>query len=70
MLVKGLTKGKKYGFAVKAYVNGSWTSVSSSDIVYAAPTAAKGEYIENGFNDLTYLEDNGIDFVDIAPTVR
>ena len=70
MTVTGLANGIRYGFAVKAYVNGSWTSVSSSDIVYAAPTAAKGEYIENGFNDLTYLEDNGIDFVDVAPTVR
>ena len=34
MLVKGLTKGKKYGFAVKALVNGKWTDVTSSDIVY------------------------------------
>ena len=70
MYVRNLSNYVMYGFAVKAYVNGSWTSVSSSDIVYAAPTAAKGEYIENGFNDLTYLEDNGIDFVDVAPTVR
>lgn len=73
MYVRNLSNYVMYGFAVKAYVNGSWTSVSSSDIVYAAPTAAKGEYIENGFNDLTYLEDNSIDsidFVDIAPTVR
>ena len=70
MYVRNLSNYVMYGFAVKAYVNGSWTSVSSSDIVYAAPTAAKGEYIENGFNDLTYLEENGIDFVDVAPTVR
>lgn len=73
MYVRNLSNYVMYGFAVKAYVNGSWTSVSSSDIVYAAPTAAKGEYIENGFNDLTYLEDNSIDsidFVDVAPTVR
>lgn len=34
MLVKGLTKGKKYGFAVKAYVDGQFTDVTSSDIVY------------------------------------
>lgn len=73
MYVRNLSNYVMYGFAVKAYVNGSWTSISSSDIVYAAPTAAKGEYIENGFNDLTYLEDNSIDsidFVDVAPTVR
>ena len=37
MYVTGLTNGVKYGFAVKAYVNGAWTSVTSSDIVYAVP---------------------------------
>ena len=40
MTVSGLTGGTRYGFAVKAYLNGTWTSVSSSDIVYATPTAA------------------------------
>ena len=40
MTVSGLTGGSRYGFAVKAYLNGAWTSVSSSDIVYATPTAA------------------------------
>ena len=40
MTVSGLTGGSRYGFAVKAYLNGTWTSVSSSDIVYATPTAA------------------------------
>lgn len=40
MTVTGLTGGLKYGFAVKALVNGAWSSVSSSDIVYATPTAA------------------------------
>ena len=40
MTVTGLTGGLKYGFAVKALVNGVWSSVSSSDIVYATPTAA------------------------------
>lgn len=40
MTVSGLTGGTRYGFAVKAYLNGAWTSVSSSDIVYATPTAA------------------------------
>ena len=39
MTVSGLTGGTRYGFAVKAYLNGAWTSVSSSDIVYATPTA-------------------------------
>ncbi len=33
-LIAGLTRGKKYGFAVKALVNGKWTDVTSSDIVY------------------------------------
>ena len=40
MTVSGLTGGTRYGFAVKAYLNGTWTSVSSSDIVYATPTAS------------------------------
>ena len=39
MTVTGLANGIRYGFAVKAYVNGAWTSVTSSDIVYATPTA-------------------------------
>ena len=41
MLVKGLTKGKKYGFAVKALVNGKWTDVTSSDIVYVTVSNIK-----------------------------
>lgn len=43
--VKGLTNGKRYGFAVKAYVNGKWTAISSTDIVYATPVAAKASLI-------------------------
>ena len=39
MTVKNLANGIKYGFAVKAYVNGAWSAVTSSDIVYATPTA-------------------------------
>ncbi len=37
--VRGLTNGTSYGFAVKAYVNGAWTDVTSADIVYAVPGA-------------------------------
>ena len=37
--VSGLANGSRYGFAVKAYVNGSWTAVTSADIVYAKPAA-------------------------------
>ena len=70
MYVTGLTNGTKYGFAVKAYVNGAWTNITSADIVYATPTAAKSDLMDTDFDDLTYLEDNGIDFVDVAPTVR
>ncbi len=40
MYVRNLTGGLKYGFAVKAYLNGAWTSVTSSDIVYATPSSA------------------------------
>ena len=70
MYVTGLTNGVKYGFAVKAYVNGAWTNITSADIVYATPTAAKSDLMDTDFDDFSFLEDNGIDFVDIAPTVR
>ncbi len=36
----GLTGGTKYGFLVRAYVNGVWSTFSDSDITYATPTAA------------------------------
>ncbi len=35
-----LTAGTKYGFLVRAFVNGAWTAFSNSDVVYATPTAA------------------------------
>lgn len=70
MYVTGLTNGTKYGFAVKAYVNGAWTNITSADIVYATPTAAKSDLMDTDFDDFSFLEENGIDFVDVAPTVR
>ena len=36
---KNLTNGKKYGFYVKALVNGAWSDWSSADLVYATPKA-------------------------------
>ena len=64
MTVTGLTGGLKYGFAVKALVNGAWSSVSSSDIVYATPTAANKPKItkatpDNGQVTLTWTSVNG-----------
>ena len=41
MYVRNLTPGKKYGFAVKALVNGKWTDVTSSDIVYVTVSNIK-----------------------------
>lgn len=70
MYVRNLANGTTYGFAVKAYVNGAWTNITSADIVYATPTAAKSDLMDTDFDDFSFLEDNGIDFVDIAPTVR
>ena len=55
MNVKNLKNGVKYGFAVKAYVNGSWSDVMSSDIVYAAPVyAAKPKITKatSGYNQI------------------
>ena len=54
MYVKNLTNGVRYGFAVKAYVNGAWTSVTSSDIVYATPAANAAQeliFFEGFFTD-------------------
>ena len=39
MYVTGLTNGTKYGFLVRAYINGAWSSFTTADIVYATPTA-------------------------------
>ena len=68
MYVTGLTNGVKYGFAVKAYVNGAWTSIVSSDIVYATPTADKADVMyadtESFISDDIF--DMGIDDIDIS----
>lgn len=37
LTIKSLKNGTKYSYAVKAYVNGKWTSVKKSDIVTATP---------------------------------
>ena len=39
--VTGLTNGTRYGFLVRAYVNGAWSAFTSADLVYAAPFSAK-----------------------------
>ena len=68
MYVTGLTNGVKYGFAVKAYVNGAWTNIVSSDIVYATPTADKADVMyadtESFISDDIF--DIGIDDIDIG----
>ena len=37
----GLTNGVKYGFLVRARVNGTWTPFTSADYVYSTPLSAK-----------------------------
>ena len=37
---EGLTNGRKYGFIVKAWVNGRWNDWSNDDAVYAEPVGA------------------------------
>ena len=68
MYVTGLSNGIKYGFAVKAYVNGAWTNIVSSDIVYATPTANKADVMyadtESFISDDIF--DIGIDDIDIG----
>ena len=73
MYVTGLTNGVKYGFAVKAYVNGAWTNIVSSDIVYATPAADKADvmyadtesFISDDIFDIG-IDDIDIDLLDIA----
>lgn len=37
MTIKSLKNGTKYTYAVKAYVNGKWTTVKKSDLVSVTP---------------------------------
>ncbi len=37
---EGLVAGVNYGFLVRAYVNGAWSTFSVNDVVYATPTAS------------------------------
>ena len=68
MYVTGLTNGVKYGFAVKAYVNGAWTNIVSSDIVYATPTVDKADvmYADTDSFISDDIFDIGIDDIDIG----
>ena len=65
MYVRNLANGTKYGFAVKAYINGTWSSVSSSDIVYATPVSAAAKPVitkaqgQNGRVALNWTAVNG-----------
>ena len=38
-VANNLTNGTKYGFLVRAYVNGNWSEFTRADIVYATPNA-------------------------------
>ena len=39
--VTGLVNGTKYGFLVRAYVNGAWSTFTNADLVYATPASFK-----------------------------
>lgn len=39
-VIAGLTNGTKYGFLVRALIDGAWTAYTASDIVYATPVGA------------------------------
>ncbi len=41
IVAKNLENGTRYGFLVRAYVNGSLTSFSTADLVYATPASSK-----------------------------
>ena len=47
LMVRNLTNGKKYAFAVKAYINGAYSDTST--VVYATPTA-DGSIIPQNFS--------------------
>ena len=40
-VVTGLRNGTKYGFLVRAYVNGAWSAFTSADLVYATPVSSR-----------------------------
>lgn len=56
LTVSGLKNGTKYGFVVKASVDGIWTSYTSNDIVYATPVnkPVASVYEGNGRVKLTW----------------
>ena len=53
--VKGVREGREYAFAVRAYVNGSWTGVSKNDLVRV--TAAESSAV-NGREMLSLWKDD------------
>ena len=66
MYVRNLEAGKKYGFAVKALLNGKWSDVTSSDIAYVTTSDAKPHITKafaagNGTVGLNWCEAEGAD---------
>ena len=61
----GLVNGTKYGFLVRARVNGVWTPFTSADFVYAVPQAAVKPAVKtepgNGQVKLTWDKIDGAD---------
>ena len=56
--VTDLKQGTRYGFLVRAYVNGKWTSFGSSDIVYLTTASSLSGSVS--LNELENITANGI----------
>ncbi len=62
--IKGLKNGQKYAIAVRAYVNGKWTTMALPK--YVTPTSGKGDFFEeniltDGFTDGDFIFDGADD---------
>ena len=63
MYVTGLTNGTKYGFLVRAYINGAWSSFTAADIVYATPTATTAA------SDISFVGTADEEMAYVAPVI-
>ena len=58
--VKNLTNGTNYGFLVRAYVNGKWSTYSDNDRVYVTPVSSKPAVTVNAGSGYVILRWNEV----------
>ena len=57
-IAKGLKNDKVYGFLVRSFINGKWTSFTENDLTYAKPTKATFDIYANYSNRVLTLNIN------------